>query len=146
MFNVYLAGSISGMTYEDATEWRRKADILLKQTGINFNSVDPMRGKENLFGSSELPHESPKHPAKHIWLRDKYDVESCDGMIVNFLNCKRVSIGTCVEIGMGVEQEIPIIVIMEENNIHNHPFITEPAYRVVRTLEEAIDVLCDLIV
>ena len=44
---VYLAGHISGITYDEATEWRHRAAEQLRRDNAVV-SLDPMRGKECL--------------------------------------------------------------------------------------------------
>jgi nucleoside 2-deoxyribosyltransferase len=141
-FYIYLAGSISGLSYGEATKWRNEARNKLEDLG--YKVVNPMRNKSDLSHIKELSNYNNTDRGRQIFNRDKYDVQSVDAMIVNFTGCKMVSIGTCVEIGIAVERDIPIFVIMEDDNIHNHPFITVPAYIVVNSLEDAILALEDL--
>ena len=48
MKTIYLAGSINGLNYQQATDWRK---ILNKELTLKgFNVLDPMRGKDELEG------------------------------------------------------------------------------------------------
>ena len=132
---VYLAGPISWLTYEQATQWRKEAKEQLEKLG--FTVIDPMRQKEPT--GDILENENGTRNGIQYWTQDRLDIEQCDILLVNFLDAGLVvSIGTCVEIGMAVQLNIPIVVIMEQDNVHQHPFITTPAEYIANVLEHAI--------
>lgn len=87
--DVYLCGGITGMGYDEATDWRRIVTEDLKDVGIE--TIDPMRGKEELDyvqnfsgnGFSQAMH--PIATAKAIVGRDYFDVERCDIVLANLL-------------------------------------------------------------
>jgi len=72
--------------------------------------------------------------------RDYFDCTTCDILIVNLLGYTRVSIGTVMEIAWAHAHRIPIICIMEEGNIHDHPMINEAIGFRVESVYDAIDV------
>jgi len=49
LMKVYLAGPITGLSYEKAVDWRRYAQIVLLEEG-DIVAVSPMRSKDYLFG------------------------------------------------------------------------------------------------
>jgi nucleoside 2-deoxyribosyltransferase len=58
---------------------------------------------------------------------------------VNLLGAKKVSIGTCVEIGWANAHDIPIVLIMEpDGNPHDHAFVTETASFRTDNLNDAV--------
>ena len=133
MPSVYLAGPISGLTYEESKDWRDIAHHDLTSHGIS--AFCPMRGKESLrsegilFGSYE---NDPMITARAIMTRDHFDCQRCDVVLCNLQGALRVSIGTTMEIAWAFAYRKPLVVIMEpEGNVHDHPMVTEAlAYRV----------------
>jgi len=53
----------------------------------------------------------------------------------------RVSIGTVMEIAWAFGNNVPVVCIMEEGNIHTHPMINEAIGFKVQTAIEAVAVV-----
>ena len=131
---VYMAGPITGLGYEDATNgWRAEFPKLLKS---HIHAFTPMRGKKHLEGLvGAITDRAEDYPeglttaASNIVARDHNDVMLCDAMVVNFLGAPRASIGTAVEFGWANAYRKPIIMIIEPgtSNVHNHLMLTEMA-------------------
>jgi len=119
---IYLAGPITGLTWEQATQWRkdminRFTDASISSGGRNYICLSPLRGKEYLESESDIKDEYAQHKMstqKVITRRDLNDVKRSDLIIVNLLKTGRISIGTILEIGAAAILNIPIILIMEE--------------------------------
>jgi len=80
---VYLAGPITGLTFEEGQDWRVEAQKMLSPLGIYGYS--PLRGKEYLKKEGVLVgsyEESPLSTAKGLTSRDRYDVMSCDAVLM----------------------------------------------------------------
>lgn len=143
--SVYLAGPITGLTYDGASDWREYAQGKLDALGID--AFSPMRAKQYLRHVGELAAAgqnfqgmSPLSENKGITTRDRIDCMGRDLIIVNFSGAKRVSIGTCIEFGWADAARKPVILIMEdEGNLHEHGMILEIAGYRVKTLDEAIE-------
>ena len=76
-----------------------------------------------------------------INVRDFNDVKTADALLVNFLDSNdKISIGTIMEIAWARAFQIPIVIVMEENNPHNHGMLTF-GNLVVNTLEEGIELI-----
>lgn len=146
---VYLAGAISGLTYDQGQDWRVEAAIKLAEKGINGYS--PLRAKEYLkdVGAIEQSYEFSEQPLaclstdRGIMTRDRYDVMTADAILFNLLGATtRVSIGTCIEFGWADAFRKPIVLVMErEGNIHEHPMVRESVGFRVETLDAGISVL-----
>lgn len=143
-FLVYLAGGISGLTFNEAVEWRRKVRDAVPS---NIKTLSPMRGKQRLEemtdGKAILDtyEENPLTSYKGINQRDYFDVKRSDAIFVNVLGAKTVSIGTVMEVAWARAFEIPVILVMEPGNIHTHSMFTFPCGFIVDTLEKGIEVL-----
>lgn len=142
---VYLAGPISGLDYNGATEWRNYAKQYLKDNG-NIEGYSPMRGKEFLKHITEFKvtgyDENPISNNRAIMTRDRFDATRADVLLVNFLGTSRISIGTVMEIAWADLSRIPIVMVMEKGNIHEHGMILEAIGYRVDTLDEALDIIC----
>jgi len=118
---IYLAGPITGLTWEQATQWRKNMINRFADASIcggrNYICLSPLRGKEYLDKETDIKDEYVQHKMstqKVITRRDLNDVYRSDLIIVNLLNTSRISIGTILEIGAAAILNTPIILIMEE--------------------------------
>jgi len=117
---IYLAGPITGLSWKDATEWRKNLIERFKDAGKathNYIALSPLRGKEYLENETDIKDGYMSHKMstpKAITERDLNDVRRSDLLIVNLKNATKISIGTIIEIGAAKVLNIPIILIMEE--------------------------------
>ncbi len=84
---VYLAGPITGLTYDTATDWREMARGFLET--YNITGISPMRAKEYLGAEKRIEgsyEDTALSSAKGITTRDRWDVSRSDVMLVNLLD------------------------------------------------------------
>ncbi len=135
---VYLAGPITGLTYQGATDWR---EYMVKRFEPNIAAMSPMRGKDYLAAMPGLIGGSPEETymkevissQRGILGRDRNDVKTADAILMNVLGAKIVSIGTMIEAGWADAYRIPVVLVIEsgKENIHNHVMLDGLAtYRV----------------
>lgn len=144
---VYLAGAITGLTYDGAEDWRAYAKSELAASGIK--AVSPLRGKDYLRGIAALTADCAGYgdlncmsSPRGIMTRDRFDATRCDVLLVNLLGAERVSIGTVMEIAWADAVRTPIVVAMEpKGNVHEHAMIAEAIGFRVSTLTEALHVV-----
>lgn len=140
---VYLAGLISGFSFQEANEWREEAFKKLHKYGIA--GASPLRGKDHLKDTTVL------HKKGHDWnimstqkgitTRDRWDVRTCDIVIMNLLKAKEVSVGCSMEVAWADMLGRPVILVMEsEGNPHEHAMLLECCGYRVETMDEAIEV------
>lgn len=138
---VYLAGPITGLTYDQGQDWRTKVKAELSNKGID--GFSPLRAKSYLAGHGPLQgayDEFPLSTAKGIVARDRNDVRTADLVIFNLLGATRISIGTCIEFGWADAYRIPSIVVIEKNgNCHSHPMVEALSPFIVDNIPDAID-------
>lgn len=138
MYIAYLAGPITGLSFDDCTDWREKIISLLPKEVVGMS---PLRGKHYLADCKviEAAYENiALSSSRGITTRDYNDCKRCDILIVNLLGATKVSIGTVMEIAWARSFQTPVILIMEkEGNVHDHPMINECVGFRVTTLEEA---------
>jgi len=123
---IYLAGPISGLTYEQAAlGWRQEIISMLPD---HWRCFSPMRGKAFLDGKGPLQGaytDSPLASIQGILGRDRNDVRECDLMIACFLEADgNMSLGTAMEFGWADVWRKPVIMIADENDPHRqHPML-----------------------
>lgn len=141
---VYLAGPITGLSFQTADGWRTKAQRMLSvRSKGTVVGVSPLRKKSYLSTETILGHsyeDWPLSSQRGIFARDRYDCKRADAILANLLDTSYVSIGTVMEIAWGVDNNIPIILILEKGSAHDHPMIREACPFIVDTLEYGIDV------
>ena len=148
---VYLAGPITGLSFDGAVDWRKEAVISLAKEGIT--GLSPMRGKEylesiatngNVFTSDgdKYSVHSPLSTNRGITTRDHWDATRCDVVFANLLNAPSVSIGTVMEIAWAYTHRIPVVAVATDNDIHwKHGMIKEAVGFHVTTLDEGLNLV-----
>ena len=148
---VYLAGPITGLSFDNCTEWR--AAVAQKLAPITCFS--PLRCKQYLQDEKCLKDSYLNHVlsrTKSINERDHFDCKSCDLIFVNLLGADRVSIGTIMEVAWGFAYRKPVVLAIDPkrnyigvpeaerqaNNPNHHSMLIESASFVVDSLDDAI--------
>lgn len=148
MFTVYLAGPITGLTFDDAADWRDYAKIELAKFSIK--AFSPLRAKEYLRQvSGTLTVTCEGYGEMHclssprgIITRDRFDATHCDVLLVNLIGAKAVSVGTVMEIAWADLCRKPIVVAMEPHgNPHEHAMVSEAIGFRVTSLDDAMHVV-----
>jgi nucleoside 2-deoxyribosyltransferase len=148
---VYLAGPISGLSYEESTGWRDEVTAALRSS--NIAAISPLRAKVYLretgaikdsYTDKDLNDNTFVNMSteRGITSRDRFDCTNCGVVLVNMLGTKRVSIGTCMEVAWADLERIPVVLVMEkEGNPHDHAMIRDcVAYR-VDNLADAVKIV-----
>ncbi len=141
MSSVYLAGQISGLTFDGAQDWRDDAKRYLRT--FDIEGISPLRGQEHLRESEGVLEGSHEYDvtttARAVMHRDHYDCHKCDVLIANLMDTKRISAGTVMEIAWAYHAHKPVILIEGEGGIHQaHPMIAEAVTYRVDNLSEAL--------
>jgi len=149
-FLLYTAGSIGGLSYRQATSWTHELGRLLRP---EVKILSPMRYKEVLKDEDIIKGSYEDQPERGdelmlnrraIVARDKFDVRRCDMLVANLeLSPRIASLGTVSEITIAHEHNKPVVLILDitKDNVHNHPFVTEPAGWIVKNIQEAAHVI-----
>lgn len=139
---VYLAGPITGITFDGAQEWRDYAASALDSDKVE--TLSPLRGKEFLCTAGILTngtYDGALTTGKAINRRDFFDCTRASALLVNLSGAQRVSVGTVMEIAWAYQKQIPTIVVMEKGNLHHHVMLDECSTYIVETLEEGLAIL-----
>jgi nucleoside 2-deoxyribosyltransferase len=131
---------MTGLVVKDAKSWR---DYVTSKLPDNVKTLSPLRGQveDDNEVIDSVHSRSLFCNQRAITARDRYDCLRSDVVLANVLEAKKVSIGTCVELGWCNGKNIPIVLVMEKGNIHTHPILVEMADFVVNNLDTAIKVV-----
>lgn len=147
MSKVYLAGPITGKTYQEARYgWRQElADLLIGDVHV----LSPMRHEGHLAEiQGPLNKSYPTHLFSHskmIVAKDFLDIDESTIVVANFEPATKISIGTLVELGYARAKDKTIVVIMPDGNMHDHPFVREVAAVVVPDVATAATIVGSLL-
>ncbi len=142
---VYLSGAIQGKDYDNANSWREEATRKLEARDCIV--LNPMRNRlwkeareQKQFNINELVH------------RDFMDVEKSDIILVEMTDPYRNYVGTVAEITLAREVfRKPVIAFVGKermegsNGIHYSYWLDYLCTKVVATLDEAIEYICDIL-
>ena len=149
MLKVYLAGRISGLSYDEAIGWRNK--VIDEFAGMNIELINPMRQKTYLSGEKAIKEIYPNTTcsgSKAIYNRDKFDVQRSDVILVNWDTAgDNRMIGTCCEIGMAAILNKMILLVDSKQGREGelvHPFTNEPSI-IFKSMKDAIKFIKSLI-
>lgn len=160
---VYLAGPISGCDYATAVDWREDFKRRVNEmTNGRVECLSPMRGKRTYLQHVEAIEDSYGHidfmaSGQAITTRDRFDCKRADAVVFNFLGAKRVSVGSCIELGWADDGVKPSILVMESpttdlgaspqfvhpvaRNVHEHSMVRHCTNLHLTSLEDAADAL-----
>jgi len=145
---IYIAGPISGKMGESVVQHFNEKRAILSDFGYEVYS--PMTGKEYLrnevgpLQSTGYEHH-PLATDQAIFYRDRWMVGMVDVILADLSHSgKRVSIGTMFELAWGNLLHKQVIVVLPEDNIHDHAFVKQAATIIFRNIEEAYDYLQEL--
>ena len=116
---IYLAGAMTGLTFEEMNTWRENVKILLNEReelkDITLDVINPVM----YFNFDKKIHQTEMEVMKF----DLAKVKSSDIVIVN-MNGLNTSIGTCIELYEAFKQEIPVLAFGDDNLFNGlHPWI-----------------------
>lgn len=138
---IYLCGPITGQSTLGATTWRTEVTAALRGTA---DCIDPTRDSPEYARQSEsaitqpLTVERLRH-GKRTVVRNRFDVGRSDILLGCFLGAATVSIGSVGEIFWAEAMGKPVIVVREDENIHNHDMLNEIAGWIFTEVSPAIE-------
>ncbi len=138
--NIYLAGYIQGTKIKQCSEWRKKIrEHVEAHYYPEITILDPLNGKD--FASLTADGLKSNRPPHAIVHRDRMSIESADLIIANMnrFGEQRVSVGTICELAWGFQLEKPIIMITNEKQYSEHPFLSYFASAIYKTVDELIE-------
>lgn len=133
---IYLSGGMSSLNLEEQSKWRKQVMDAIKygdsdceKKPIFFNPID--------YYNFEVERHKTEREVMEF---DLYNLRNSDLVIVNFNDPK--SLGTCAELAIAKELNIPVVGI-NKNNQELHPWLVEFTTRMCDSLREAVDYVVD---
>lgn len=139
---IYLVGPISGEAYGDVVakiEAKRSTILDIVPNSIVYH---PMTGKKAL--RNELAFKSVGYVGtriatnRAIFGRDLWMIRQADVIVADFRDAKIASIGSCFELAWGHMLGKLVVVVMEDENIHQHAFVLQAADVVFDNFKDVI--------
>jgi nucleoside 2-deoxyribosyltransferase len=140
--SVYLAGPITGLSFQGATSWRHYARDFLADRGIE--AFSPLRGKEYLARlqepisghGREYAHLGTLSTPPAVIARDHFDVHRVDLVLAYLHGATAVSIGTCFELAWALHARKPVVGVFD--GPHDHMFVDAAVAFRCNDLESAL--------
>jgi nucleoside 2-deoxyribosyltransferase len=142
---IYLAGAISGKSYNDVLESINERKKYLEKVG--YDVLNPMTGKAYLRNEKEFVskgYDNPTSTNHAIVERDRWMVKRSDIILVDLMNATEKSIGSIMELAWAHDNGVHSIVVMPKDGHHNHAFVLEAADIVFNSTEDALNYLVEL--
>jgi hypothetical protein len=126
---IYLCGSMTGLTHDQIGAYYRETVAALPEW---MTPIAPLRDKDILKNAGALRASDYDEGAygegimlttRGIFARDSFDVRRSDALLADFSRANRVSIGSMFEIAWAQQQGKPIVIIMDKDGLHDHPFV-----------------------
>ena len=145
---IYTAGPMAGLNVEQVQERYFSQVKHLRKMG--YEVFCPMTGKHFLKADYNFVGKgcgtNPLTTNHAIKERDRWMVGQVDVVLVDFTQGKdKVSIGSCMELAWADELKKHTVVVMDEDNIHQHSFIIDCADVIFPNINEALLYLNNLI-
>lgn len=145
--SIYLAHPISLNSTDDVFAYYDNMTRNLHEN-YGFTVLSPMYGKDFLRTEKSLRaegyHNNPTTSNHAIFERDTWMVSQADIVFCDFTGSTVTSIGCCMELAIASWLRKHTIVVIPDDNIHNHSFVREAADVVFTNTEDALDYLACL--
>lgn len=116
---VYLAGPIEGCSDKQAYTWRELTKECLAEFGIKCVVPERQVGDENITD------------------RDRRHVATSDAVLMYLKGATRVSVGTMIEAGWADILGVPIFLVLDPGDLHDHHMLKEVVKSTHRSLLSA---------
>lgn len=128
MGTIYLAGAITGLSWESAEGWRIKIKSKIENTtNKQWICVNPCEHIPHKVFTENVERECMK------W--DLWKLKQCDIVVCDFSH--PISLGTSWELGTAFEHNIPIIGVLTESTKEDvHPWWKIAAMHICDDLED----------
>jgi nucleoside 2-deoxyribosyltransferase len=145
MASIYLAGSMTHLTWREALTWRKEVESELSSRWKLINPVRAQVKPEQMDEVIVSPFQG-EDKKLDLWVtatgmtaQDEFYIDQSDWILCYLLNAKKVSIGTVWELGYGWGTGKKILTVLEPKSIHDHPFVRRRSHVFTPSLEEAIE-------
>lgn len=144
MFKLYLGGTITAKT--EHLSWRDEVRKIFNNGRMPWRPpiqiVDPLRMQDPANFTKDGLHDAAT-PDGFFVAVDIDNVKHSDAVMLvywqhdEYPGYRRQSIGTWAELGIAIDNHIPVIVVSDDPKVLDHPFVKCRAAIAVRTVKEA---------
>lgn len=129
---IYLSGSMSGVSWEEQTKWRKQVMDAIKYNGYDYEKKPVFFDPTRFYNFEEKQQKSEREVMEF----DLYNLRNSDLVIVNVNN--QWSLGTMSELILAKEYRIPVIG-WNSSGEELHPWLVECITRMCDSLREAVE-------
>jgi nucleoside 2-deoxyribosyltransferase len=143
---IYIAGSISGQSPDEVECYFSGTKWMFENWG--YTVFHPMIGKGQLRTEKIYRAKDYRHPVatnRAIVGRDRWMVEQADVIFMDLSSSTHASIGCMFELAWANEFNKHVVLVLPENNIHQHAFVLQAADIIFENESEALSYLKSLI-
>lgn len=135
-FNIYLAGAMQGISFEESNVWRKEITTILNayknEVKYDVNVINP----NDYYNFKEVTYDTQREVMEF----DLHKVRNADMIVVDFRNPK--SLGTMAEIAIAYEHRIPVIGL-NESGIELHPWQIEMCNKIFADKDKLVNYIID---
>lgn len=140
---IYLAGPIAGCDKGEANDWREYVMHKLDAPGVQ--GVSPLRCEPLIGDRYELQYDDPRFGTPEaIGSKNWFDTNNCD-IVLAYMPTPEAgrmhSVGTILEIGWARAIGKPVILVSDDEYLHEHPVMQYATNWRLTDLDDAIDVI-----
>lgn len=128
---IYLSGSMSGVSWEEQTKWRKQVMDAIKYNGYHYEKKPVFFDPTRFYNFEEKQQKSEREVMEF----DLYNLRSSDLVIVNVNN--QWSLGTMSELILAKEYRIPVIG-WNSSGEKLHPWLIECITRMCDNMRETV--------
>jgi hypothetical protein len=133
---------MTGRSYDEIAEYYTRMTALLTEMG--YEVLQPMVAKGFLKGTEKFHsfgYDNPSATNHAIKARDQWMVIQSDIVHVDLFGATEISIGCVSELAWGDILRKKTLLVMEDNNIHQHAFTYEMGMLRFKNPEDSIEYL-----
>lgn len=115
--------------------WRSRAAFTLRESGFTVREPELLSKYKARFVVDDA------EAAQILTERDKKFATTSDVVLANFSEAQSVSIGTSIERGWASQAGVPIVAVLPEGNLHEHPIVLSVISYRTNTLDGALRII-----
>ena len=130
--HIYLAGGMSGLSFDEQYQWRMRIINAIKYSDFEYSKSPIFFNPPDYYPTDEVRQKSEREVMEH----ELSHLRKSDLIIVNF-NVPQ-SIGTAMELMCAKENKIPIVGL-NKDKAELHPWLIECCSRICDNMRELVN-------
>ncbi len=133
---IYLSGGMGNLSYEEQARWRKQVNDAILYGAYHYTKKPIFFNPVDYYNFTEVRYKSEREVMEF----DLNALRKSDLVIVNFNDPN--SLGTCAELAISKELNIPVIGINKDGH-KLHPWLVEFTTRMCDDVREAVEYTVD---